>query len=190
MNPEDLAVDLVKLADGELVGRSRLQWTAYLMDRSGGGFGLEYRYEDYGPFSVALEEGWKDAKTAGRLAVEERAGRHGVRYAVSTLGEREVSKEIDTLGELSAHEAQTRWNKMAERSINILELTAAMVYLRQDAGLGIRTCSTLKLYKGYKAEDRHLRSAMDLARELGLPTVTPSEDRDRAPGAGTDAVRT
>ena len=35
MNPEDIAFNLVKLNNGRLVGRTRLQKVAYLLDRSG-----------------------------------------------------------------------------------------------------------------------------------------------------------
>jgi len=40
---------LLKAADGELVGKVRLQKTVYLLDQIGMGSGFTYEYHHYGP---------------------------------------------------------------------------------------------------------------------------------------------
>ena len=52
MNAEDIAVNLIKLSRGKLVGRTRLQKEAYLLDRCGAAFGLPFTYEPFAKFAV------------------------------------------------------------------------------------------------------------------------------------------
>lgn len=47
-------VRMVAAADGELVGRTRLQKTAYLLELAGLGRGYHFVYKHYGPFSEDL----------------------------------------------------------------------------------------------------------------------------------------
>ncbi len=44
MKAEDVVVNLIKLNDRELIGRTRLQKEAYLLDRCGAEFGLSFTY--------------------------------------------------------------------------------------------------------------------------------------------------
>lgn len=167
MNPEDIAVNLVKLNDGRPVGRTRLQKVAYLLDRSGANFHLPFTYHHYGPYSFDLADGWVDAKAGGRLEIKEQLGRHGVSYSIFTLGERENPDDADRLGDLSAPDARTRLRKMANSSNVVLELAATMVYLREEEGHGERTIEELKLRKPLKATDELVGRAGDLLRRLG-----------------------
>ena len=50
---EDL-VRIVSAADGEIVGRTRLQKAAFLLELAGLGSGYEFKYKHYGPFSEDL----------------------------------------------------------------------------------------------------------------------------------------
>lgn len=47
-------VRIVAAADGELVGRTRLQKTAFLLELAGLGSGYRFAYKHYGPFSEDL----------------------------------------------------------------------------------------------------------------------------------------
>lgn len=47
-------VRIVSAAQGELVGRTRLQKAAFLLDLAGMGKGLSFNYKHYGPFSEEL----------------------------------------------------------------------------------------------------------------------------------------
>ena len=48
------AVDIVRDAGGQLVGRTRLQKTAYLLELAGVGEGFSFEYRHYGPYSEEL----------------------------------------------------------------------------------------------------------------------------------------
>ena len=72
ISPDDVAVSIVALNDGELIGRTRLQKTAFLLERCGMDSGLEFDYRHYGPFSVDLARGCDDAEFDGRLKMVER----------------------------------------------------------------------------------------------------------------------
>ena len=80
MNEEDVAVNLVALHSGRLVGRTRLQKEGYLLHRSGAGFDLEFVYHHYGPYSFELATGVKDACVHKRIEEEPRIGFHGIPY--------------------------------------------------------------------------------------------------------------
>ena len=75
MNAEDIAVNLIKLSRGKLVGWTRLQKGAYLLDRCGAAFGLPFIYHYYGPYSFELAYGWEDALAEGRIEIEEKRWR-------------------------------------------------------------------------------------------------------------------
>ena len=168
MNPEDIAVNLVKLNSGRVVGRTRLQKVAYLLDRSGAEFGLPFTYHHYGPYSFELADGWADARAEGRVHIAEQLGRHGVSYSIFTLDESENSPDdCGDLGELSASDAREQLKKMAPVSNVVLELAATIVYLKEN-GYGGGTIEELKVRKPLKATDELVRKALCLLESLGL----------------------
>ena len=179
MNPEDIVVGLVALNGGELVGRTRLQKQAYLLDRCGAEFGLEFTYHRYGPYSFELAGGCADAEADGRIATEERPGRHGVPYAIFSSGE--GIAEPDRLGAMSAGEARALLAKMRGVSDIVLELAATIVFLRDEwpyYGKG-RTDAVeeTKARKPLKATEERIGEALGLLRALRL-------DGGAAPAAG------
>ena len=98
MNAEEIAVNLIKLSRGKLVGRTRLQKEAYLLDRCGAAFGLAFTYHYYGPYSFELAYGWEDALAEGRIEIEERFGRYSIPYSIFKL--KESGGDPDNLGDL------------------------------------------------------------------------------------------
>ena len=50
----ELATAIVRDAGGEIVGRTRLQKTAYLLEVTGLGSGVYFAYRHYGPYSEDL----------------------------------------------------------------------------------------------------------------------------------------
>ena len=172
MRPENIAVNLVKLNNGRLVGRTRLQKVAYLLDRSGAEFGLPFTYHHYGPYSFELADGWADARAEGRIDIEEQRGRHEVSYSIFTLSESEdYSDDSGGLGALSASDAREQLRKMAHVSNVVLELAATIVYLKEN-GYSDGTIEELKVRKPLKATDElvqkalHLLDSLDLGREV------------------------
>lgn len=168
MNADDIAVHLIQLSGGEVVGRTRLQKEAYLLDRSGAALELPFAYHYYGPYSFELAAGWEDAQAEGRIEIEERIGRYSIPYSIFKL--KEAGGDPDKLGDLSAAAARTRLEKMAGVSDIVLELAATIVYLKEE-GYGERTIKELKMRKPLKATDGLIQKATDLLRSLELPVA-------------------
>ena len=166
MDAEDIVVDLIALNGGELVGRTRLQKGAYLLHRCGADFGLPFIYHHYGPYSSDLASGCLDALAEGWIEIEERPGRHGVRYAIFRL--REDACPSDNLGALSADEARPLLRKIGKVSDTVLELAATIVYFVENGSSAKAAVEETKARKSIKASPERLREAFSLIRDLGL----------------------
>lgn len=166
MNAEDVVVNLLKLNGGEVVGRTRLQKEAYLLDRCGAHFGLPFTYHYYGPYSFALADGWADARYEKRIDIEEHTGRYGVPYSIFKL--RESDHIPDDFEGLSANKARLHLQRMRNVSDVVLELAATFVYLKEQEGRGERAVEELKLRKPLKATDGRIEKAFTLLRDLDL----------------------
>ena len=169
MNAEEIAVNLIKLSRGKLVGRTRLQKEAYLLDRCGAAFGLPFTYHYYGPYSFELAYGWEDALAEGRIEIEEKLGGYGVSYSIFKL--KEPCSDPDNLGSLPAADARARLEKMAGVSDIVLELAAATVYLKEE-GYGERAIKELRIRKPLKATDKLIKKATDLLSDLELSVAS------------------
>lgn len=161
---EDIVVNLIKLNGPELKDQTRLQREAYLLDRCGAEFGLSFVYHHYGPYSSELVEGWTDAYAEGRIEITEESGRYGVLYSIFR---RKELGDPDNLGELAATDARERLQKMAKASDIVLELAAAIVYLK-EVGYAEQTIKELKMRKPLKATEGRIEKAKALLCALGL----------------------
>lgn len=166
MNAEDIVVDLIALNGGELVGRTRLQKGAYLLHRCGADFGLPFIYHHYGPYSSDLASGCLDACAEGWIEIEERPGRHRVRYAIFTLGK--DARPSGRLGALSAADARRLLGKIRKVSDIVLELAATIVYFVENGYDMKEAVEETKARKPIKASAERLREAYSLIRDLGL----------------------
>ena len=176
MNEEDIVVGLVALNGGELVGRTRLQKQAYLLDRCGADFDLEFTYYHYGPYSFDLAAGSHDARAEGRIAVDERPGRHGVPYAIFRSGSEAGAPAC--LGKLPAEKARAVLDATKGVSDVVLELAATIVFLRDEwdyYGKGtVDAVEETRKRKSLKATDERMEKALDLLSNLGLWERTAS----------------
>ena len=161
---EDIVVNLIKLNGPELKDQTRLQREAYLLDRCGAEFGLSFVYHHYGPYSSELVEGWTDAYAEGRIEITEESGRYGVLYSIFR---RKELGDPDNLGELAATDARERLQKMAKASDIVLELAAAIIYLK-EVGYAEQTIKELKMRKPLKTTERRIEKAKTLLCALGL----------------------
>jgi uncharacterized protein YwgA len=169
MNAEEIAVNLIKLSPGQLVGRTRLQKEAYLLDRCGAELGLPFTYHYYGPYSFELADGWEDALAEGRIEIEEELRRYGVSYSLFKL--KKPCSGPDNLGNLPAADARARLEKMAAVSEIVLELAATIIYLKEE-GYGEPPIKELKTRKPLKATDKLIKKATALLSDLELPVAS------------------
>jgi uncharacterized protein YwgA len=161
ISPEDVTVSIVALNGGELIGRTRLQKTAFLLEQCGMDSGLEFEYRHYGPFSADLARGCDDAEFDGRLHMAERPGSREMPYTVFTTNE----PAPEYLGNISAPEVRARLAAMRRYSDIVLEVAATIVYLRE---LGGDPVEEVKILKPHKATERRIVQAKELIHQLGL----------------------
>ena len=163
MNADDIVVAVIALWGGELVGRTRLQKGAYLLHRCGADFDLPFVYYHYGPYSFDLAAGCADAHEERRIEIEERPGRHGVRYAIFTTPER-----ASHIGALSRGKALDVVKKMKPCTDVVLELAATVVFLRDEGGYPNNAVAETRERKSVKSGNGRLEAALSLIRNLGL----------------------
>ena len=150
------AADIVRDAGGEVVGRTRLQKMAYLLEISGlgSGFGFEYRY--YGPFSEELANAVSEAQYSSLLTEEEHSTGWGGSYS--------IFRSKSSAHGSSANDARMRILRIGVKANPIaLELaaTAAYLALEKDSDPWAET----RRRKPEKA-DKHLDGAKKLYAEL------------------------
>lgn len=141
-------------AGGEIVGRTRLQKTAYLLEVAGVGDGFYFDYHHYGPYSEDLTNAASLAHLAGQIKEEERATSWGGFYSIYTTAP--SSQTNGTRQRL----AQTA----AKASAVVLELAATAAYFAEN-GKGDPWQET-KARKPDKADGGRLDEAKKLYGEL------------------------
>jgi hypothetical protein len=76
--------DIIRDAGGRIVGRTRLQKLAYLLELSGLGGGFPFEYRHYGPYSEELSIAIRNAALLGLLKEEEHETNWGGFYSIFT----------------------------------------------------------------------------------------------------------
>ncbi len=98
------ATDIIRDAGGEVVGKTRLQKMAYLLEISGLGCGFSFEYRHYGPYSEDLADGLESAQFSNLLIEEEHTAKWGGSYSIfktiSKAPETEISSARRTILEL------------------------------------------------------------------------------------------
>ncbi len=100
------AADIVRDAGGEVVGKTRLQKMAYLLEIAGLGSGFCFEYRHYGPFSEDLANAVTEAQFSDLLAEEEHPTSWGGAYSIFRFltpaaqpsGASEARKQILSVG--------------------------------------------------------------------------------------------
>src|SRR4051794_31385770 len=78
--------EITALNGGTLTGKTRLQKTAYLLESKGVGYGFDFAYHYYGPYSEELATAAEDAEALGLLSINEYVTAAGFPYAVFNTG--------------------------------------------------------------------------------------------------------
>ncbi len=127
--------NLVRDAGGKIVGRTRLQKTAYLLELAGLGDGFAFEYRHYGPFSADLASAARTARLLGLVSESEHraswggfysifstdlAARRGVAAARLQLARAAVEAdpvelELAATAAFLSSEADDPWHETAER---------------------------------------------------------------------------
>ena len=152
---------IIDSGGGRLVGKTRLQKSAYLLEAAGVGYGFDFSYHYYGPYSDELASAAADAKALGLIRVNEESSQAGLTYAVyeSQLGAgREdgmSARRREILELLDAYDVVT------------LELAATAHFLGQN-GYENDPWAETRRRKSVKATAQRIENAERLLLALGL----------------------
>jgi uncharacterized protein len=150
------AADIVRDAGGRVVGRTRLQKMAYLLEISGLGAGFDFGYRYYGPFSEDLANAVSEAQYSELLAEEEHPTSWGGAYS--------VFKVIRSGSASIKRDARTQILGIGVKANPVsLELAATAAYLALEGNRD--PWSETRRLKPEKAE-KHLEDAKRLYAEL------------------------
>lgn len=163
---DQLVVETVALAGGELVGRIRLQKVVYLLDKLGMNSGAPFEYHHYGPYSEAISDAVTDAKFWGHLSEAVSFRRvDGAPY--SSFKTTPDSPAPTQLGDLSAEDAKNYLDKFAGQTSTVLELAATVHWLAFVEKVP-NWRDEIEARKAGKTNNGRLDKALELLRDLGL----------------------
>jgi uncharacterized protein YwgA len=158
------AADIVAAAGGRLVGRTRLQKLAYLLELAGLGEGFDFQYRHYGPYSEGLALATHDASLIGLIHEEELPASWGGSYSVFTT----------TRSESNSLRQQVATVAAAANAVE-LELAATAAFLSVQ-GYGDPWDETARR-KPDKAADGRLQKARELYGQFArVRTPNPIPD--------------
>jgi uncharacterized protein len=174
LNPHIAAAQIVHDAGGELVGRTRLQKIAFLLNVAGFEDSFSFEYKHYGPFSEGLAQAIEIASLLGPVVEEERSAEWGGKYSVYKLDNALSSFVDDPVRKGFVQEAKT---------IDAIEIelaaTAAFLFLHERIGNGVAGNPWLetKRRKPNKAAGGRLERAAQAYESLRkLETLKPLPD--------------
>lgn len=151
----DTVAQIIRDADCKIVGRTRLQKIAFLLERAGLGSGLSFEYKHYGPYSEELAFLCEKACVVGLVDEEEKQAQWGGFYSVFSVD--------NSLSCSNSKERITLIKEAAEADSIALELAATAVFLSEDYS---NSWAEVALRKPEKASSERLSKAKDLLSRL------------------------
>jgi len=119
------AVAIIHDAGGEIVGKTRLQKAAYILEIVGLGEGFAFEYRHYGPFSEELARAVVVAEVQGYIAQEERPATWGGTYSI-------FRAPANDSGAVSAVPRERLLQTVVKANPVALELAATAAYLARE----------------------------------------------------------
>jgi uncharacterized protein YwgA len=164
LNEAHRAAEIVRDAGGQIIGRTRLQKIAYILEAAGLGAGFPFRYKHYGPYSEQLADAAQTARIVGMLNERETPAAWGGVYSI-----------YHSLLPPEDHVHETR-RRLAQELVNVdaveLELAATALFLAYEHFQD--PWGETARRKPEKADGGRLQRACSLYRHLrSFPTPTP-----------------
>ena len=124
---DDAVAHLVYLHGGELVGRTRLQKSGYFLERCGIGWGFDFEYHNYGPYSVDLAYAADLGVRNHKLTAEDRPSGYGIPFTIYRASENAGA----AAGDYRDSERRELLSILRNAKPVPLELAATFEFLRQ-----------------------------------------------------------
>lgn len=161
---------LVQAADGEIVGRIRMQKIVYLLEQLGMGGKFWFSYHHFGPYSEDLTSAIEVARFVdGSVTEEERPFGGGFSGSVSSVYRLADPDQPEpaALGFLPWADAKAAVARMKRETSVVIELAATIHWLREQENVA-EWEAELKVRKPSKADDDRIGRALSLLRDLHL----------------------
>ncbi len=166
-NPEVAAARIIEDAGGELVGRTRLQKVAYLLQLAGFSHDFNFTYKHYGPFSEDLAWGIDLATALGPVTEQRREAAWGGKYSIFTLDRSPAPTDP----------VRARFVQAA-KGINAVELelaaTAAFLFAEEHQTDPWGETAQRKPEKVHDGSLERAKAAYEALRALDVPTPLPA----------------
>ncbi len=160
MNKLEAVREIIATHRGRLTGRTRLQKTAYFLETIGLGYGFDFKYHYYGPYSEELAIATNDARALDFIAINDDTSRAGLSLTIFEV------KTPSAHGMTEGNEKRRKLvNKLQEYDTTTLELAATADFLEKN---GYRTdpWSETRRRKSIKATAERIEKAKQLLSEL------------------------
>lgn len=156
-NDLEKAVDIVVASGGKIVGRTRLQKTACLLELAGVGDGFQFEYHRFGPFSDELATAIRSADLFGLLTEEKGQASWGGTYSTYSTAKKAEDNHRNSV--------RNNLAKIAVEADPIeLELAVTAAYLASLDELNPWEETAVR--KPKKAENGRLEKAIELYRKF------------------------
>jgi uncharacterized protein YwgA len=161
----DLITTVLSAAEGEIVGRIRVQKIFYLLEQLGAETDLKFSYYHYGPYSDELSDALDCAKADQVL--NETVHQTGEGFYSTYHLNNASDVPPNALGKLDWTSLSNNVAAMKKRSSSVLEIAATIHWLQHKEEIQ-EWEKELKIRKPTKATDERIREALGLLKELGL----------------------
>ncbi len=116
------AAHLIRLNGGQLIGKTRLQKSAYFLESKGGSRIFDFSYYHYGPYSEDLSDSIDDAHALRLVDLDWKNSQAGTRYAI-------FRSQVSSADEPQDHQRRKILNILGQYSAVELELAATTDFL-------------------------------------------------------------
>ncbi len=164
---EDIIRDILSAADGEIVGRIRMQKIVYLLEQCGMEAGFDYSYYHYGPYSENLSITLERAQYLDKTIVEEQNRSDTGFYSIFRL-QNENKETPSAIGKLGYERAKDIITKIKNEASSIAELAATIHWLVNEEKI-TDWKTELKRRKPAKATGGAIAQAKALLNEIDIP---------------------
>jgi len=149
-------------AGGTLSGKTRFQKSAYFLEAANVGFGFDFSYHHYGPYSEDLAIATDDANALGLINTAWQPTKAGFQYAVY-----ESNHGVEQADDHSSERRREILSILNRYDSIVLELAATAHYLKHN-GFADNEWDETRRRKTAKAIPQRLNSAKQLLGELNL----------------------
>ncbi|MGE5516494.1 MAG: hypothetical protein ACM31D_11815 [Bacteroidota bacterium] len=160
---DNLVAAVLQAADGEIVGRIRMQKVFYLLEQLGADAGLRFSYYHYGPYSEDVSQALEWAE-ADSVLEEKKMPTEGGFYSIFRL-KTPVAEPPAYLGGLAWERVRNAVALMKRQTSPVLELAATIHWLKCKEGIADWR-KELLVRKPSKATEARIAQALALLTDL------------------------